>query len=213
MRIGHFSDLHGDVARIDASARPDLWVCTGDFFPNMTRGDRSVEVPYQEAWFTLVWNKLIERLGGMPLIWVGGNHDYVSLAQLLQEHGYEGPVWDATEAPVEFEGQVFFGYREIPWIEGEWNGETMDLRPMVRRVIEVSPTILLTHAPPCNVLDDLAHRGRGIGASALTTALCYQPHRITHHLFGHVHQHGGKNVEEMGIQFYNGALGCRIIEI
>lgn len=210
MIIGHFSDLHSDYRRIVGT--PDVWVSTGDIFPNWSRGDVSVEVPYQMDWFQRNAGKLVARLGGKPVICVSGNHDYVSLAELLRARGVE--TYDVSEGPVEFGGQTFAGFREVPFIAGEWAGEEFDLGPMVERAFSQNPTILLTHAPPAGILDDLAHHGRcGVGAAPLAKALTYWPHRITHHLFGHVHENGGKMVEEMGIQFYNGSGTCRSIEV
>lgn len=207
--IGHFSDLHGHIGCINGS--PDVWVCTGDFFPNETRGDVEIEVPFQTAWFESNADEIIRRLNGKPLIWVGGNHDFVNLASLLRARGVV--AWDATEAPVDFGGQVFAGFREIPWIEGEWAGEAHDIAPMVERAFGHDPTILVTHCPPSSILDDDNGAGHGLGSSPLATALTWRPHRIHTHLFGHIHAQGGKDVEEMGIRFFNGACSVRLITV
>jgi Icc-related predicted phosphoesterase len=209
IRIGHFSDLHGDYDRI--AGIPDVWVNTGDFFPNMTRGDVSVEVPFQTAWFEANADAIIARLAGKPLIWVAGNHDFVNLVPLLRSRGVE--AWDATEAPVDFMGERFAGLREIPWIEGEWAGEAHDMAPAVERAFDADPTILVTHCPPSGILDNDGGAGHGFGSSPMTTALTWRHHRIHTHLFGHIHAMGGKDVEEMGIRFFNGSNGCRIISV
>jgi Icc-related predicted phosphoesterase len=208
MRIGHFSDLHGNLGKLLGSSElPDVWVCSGDFFPNATRGDRSVEVSFQAAWFKREAASLITRFGGKPVIWVGGNHDYVNLAELLRENGYAA-AFDATVGAVEFEGHRFAGMDSIPWIAGEWRNEEHDLTPMVERVFAMNPTILITHAPPAGILDAV-----GYGVRPLTTALAYQPHQIVAHLFGHAHENGGQDIEEMGVRFYNGAECLRFITV
>lgn len=55
MIIGHFSDLHGHLNWLDpvlqARGLPDVFVCSGDFFPNQTRGIVGAEVRYQTRWF------------------------------------------------------------------------------------------------------------------------------------------------------------------
>jgi len=54
MKILHTSDIHGQTGIIiDALSDPcyDVWIDTGDFLPNQTRGLRSVETRYQTAWF------------------------------------------------------------------------------------------------------------------------------------------------------------------
>lgn len=211
IRIGHFSDLHGNYGRLAAVFAPDVWICTGDFFPNKTRGYAPTEEPFQTAWFNHHAEAILTRLQGRPLIWVAGNHDYVNLATLLRTRG--GVAWDATEAPVDFMGERFAGFREIPYIQGEWAGEETNLRPIVGRTMAADPTILLTHAPPAGILDDDGGRGHGFGVVPLTSALLYTSHRIHTHLFGHIHQQGGRDVREMDTRFYNGATGCRLIEV
>lgn len=212
IRIGHFSDLHSNIARITGAESVDVWVCTGDFFPNATRGDRAVEEPFQTEWFTSVKDELFVRLGGRPLIWVEGNHDYVSLAKLLREHGYAGQVWDLADGPVDFGGHRFAGFGEIPWIEGEWNGETHDLRPLVDRAFDQDPTILVTHSPASGILDEVGG-GHGDGIRPLTIALTYRPHRIVLSLCGHIHEQGGKRIEMMGVLFVNSACCTQLIEL
>jgi len=208
MRLGHFSDLHGNISHIEGS--PEVWVCSGDFFPNETRGIVAEETVTQTAWFNAIVDELIARLGGKPVIWVGGNHDFVNLAKLLTERGY--PAFDATEGMVEFGGHRFAGFREVPFMAGEWAGETHDLNPMVDRAFEMNPTILVTHAPPAGILDNDNGCGHGCGVRPLATALAYRPHNIVAHLFGHIHADNG-HIEEMGIRFFNGAGTCRIIEV
>ena len=66
IRIGHFSDLHGNFKRISTAEVPDVWVNTGDFFPNMTRGDVAVEVSFQTAWFEANVDEIIAHLQGRP---------------------------------------------------------------------------------------------------------------------------------------------------
>lgn len=209
MLIGHISDLHGDLRKLFAStAHPDVWVFSGDIFPNETRGDRAIEVPYQTEWFKSIMGLLISRLGGAPVLWVEGNHDYVNLATLLREKGYDN-AWDITQSPFEIGGHRFVGMAGINWIEGEWNGETHDFREKVDHAFSQDPTILVTHAPPAGILDEVG----GYGVKYLTTALTYHPHRIGTHLFGHCHADAGQDREEMGIHFYNGACTVRFIEV
>jgi Icc-related predicted phosphoesterase len=214
MRLGHFSDLHGNLRNLlSGSELPDVWVNSGDFFPNATRGDRSVEVGFQAAWFRREAASIMARLGGRPVVWVGGNHDYVNFADLLREFGYEGPAYDITSAPVDLGGHRFAGIREIPWIAGEWNGEMHDLSSVVDRAFDMDPTILVTHAPAAGILDDDHGAGHGCGNRPLATALAYRPHRVVAHLCGHIHEQGGRDIEEMGIHFFNGAENIRFIEV
>lgn len=206
MRIGHFSDLHGKLAPLrDAEETPDVWVCSGDFFPNKTRGIRSIEQEFQKNWFAA--QDLPALLKGKPLLFVGGNHDYVSLADLLAEVGY--PAQNITREGIVVGGMRFAGFREIPYIAGEWNGETHrnDLSAIAVDLFNNPPDILVTHAPPAGILDN----GHTPGIEALTSLLTYSDHNVRVHLFGHIHEDGGRNVEEMGIRFYNSAGVCQFL--
>ena len=74
-------------------------------------------------------------------------------------------------------------------------------------------SFLVTHTPPAGILDTDTHGEKGYGITALTSALCYTEHNITHHFFGHAHGSGGKTQELFGVQFINGAQSFRLHEV
>jgi Icc-related predicted phosphoesterase len=149
-------------------------------------------------------------LAGRPVISVSGNHDYVSLGRLLQEVGVYS--WDLADGPFVVGDLVFAGYREIPYLIGEWAGETHDMQTPVANTMRFDPDVLVTHAPPGGVLDRCPYAKGKCGSSELTTWLTYKPHKVKLHLFGHVHEDPGRT-EKMGIIFSNAAGGGRIIEV
>jgi len=204
MKVLHTSDLHGSykgLLRTDIDF--DVWVDTGDFFPNRTRGDRTVEVGYQARWLALksLPERLAAWLDGRPLISVPGNHDYVSLSAALRGAGAE--AHEVTPAGVTVGGLTWAGFREIPWIAGEWNGETHDFGALIEATWETQPDVLVTHAPAGGILD--GGTGKGYGIPGLASALSWKPHTIKAHLFGHTHECGGQSVSEVGVLFANGA--------
>ena len=202
--ILHTSDLHGNFnAVLNCGAGFDLWLDTGDFFPNMSRGEVSIEVPFQTQWLAdnNVVTRLVEFLNGRPMVGVGGNHDYVSLAAAINEAG--GTAYAITPEGVEVAGIRFAGFREVPYMMGEWNGETHAFNEVIEATFNAQPDVLVTHAPPGGMLDTCPAHGGGI--AALMTALCYQPHKVKAHFFGHIHEFGGQSINEMGIMFANGA--------
>ncbi len=204
MLILHTSDIHGQTGIIvDALSDPcyDVWIDTGDFFPNQTRGLRSVETRYQTAWFAPEVEAIVKALNGRPLVSVGGNHDYVSLADLVTIAG--GTGHDLSNGAVSINGKTFAGFREVPIMMGEWNGETYapDFDGIVDAAMASDPDVLVTHAPPAGILDDQAHGG---GVGQIANALTWHPHKVTTHFFGHIHEAQG-SVTEMGIRFINGA--------
>lgn len=209
MKILHSSDLHGSYRELLAlleSPDYDVWVDTGDFFPNKTRGNYRVEASYQERWFNGykgLGERIKARLNGRQAVVVGGNHDYVSLTRLLIGAGVD--AHDVASSPV-IDGLQFSGFREVPWDDGTWNGETHCFDPQMYRVRAAKPDILLTHAPPSGILSD------GWGIPVLSSYLFYEKNQVKLHLFGHVHEHGGEEATESGIRFVNGATKIRKVD-
>jgi Icc-related predicted phosphoesterase len=211
MRIIHSSDLHGSYKGLLAiDDEFDLWIDTGDFFPNKTRGNRQIESRYQAKWVghKSLGSRLVDWLNGRPLISIGGNHDYISLASVVAEAG--GEAHDLSDGPAEVLGLGFAGFRQIPWIIGEWNGETHDFTELIAAALNANPDMLVTHAPPAGILDSKLYAG---GIPGLATALTYGEHKICAHFFGHVHHNGGKSLEAMGIRFMNGATTVKLWEV
>ena len=218
MRILHTSDLHG---RVDillnalSCADFDLWLDTGDFFPNKTRGEEYIETVFQKEWFegTPEWISapgpgpkwsgaapaITELLKGRPAVCVGGNHDYVSLAAILKAVGAD--AYEVTTKGIEAGGLKFAGFPHIPWIAGEWNNEIHDFRDLVDETFRSNPDVLVTHAPPAGILD--VYHGESCGIESLMSNLCYTEHKIQAHFFGHVHESGGSNLG-VGTQLRHG---------
>lgn len=202
MKIAHASDLHGAYETLDIAGeeRPDLWVFTGDFFPNHTRGIAEIETPWQTRWFAWKAEEILSRLRGAPVLLVPGNHDYANLARLLRIVGVE--AHEVTPEGIDFRGVKFAGFGHIPFIAGEWNREATqpELHNLTHAALDSEPDVLLTHSPPQGILN-----GHYPGIGSITTALTYRPHRVRHHLFGHAHVDGGLSVEHMGVTFTNSA--------
>jgi len=220
LRILHTSDLHARTGFLMDAMRTtawDVWVDTGDFFPNRTAGNQLVEPAFQTRWteWPALGPKLVEILRGRPLLSVAGNHDYISLARVVRQAG--GVAHDIQQGPVTVEGLTFAGFSGIPRIGGVWNGETLqgDFAARVAAVLALQPQVLLTHAPPAGVLDqdEFGESIEDYGITALTPALFYREHRVRHHFFGHIHEQGGKTITLNNITFYNGAEHAIVHEI
>ena len=217
MKILHTSDLHlyGKSYRklVAFNEDFDLWLDTGDHFPNVGRThktnmtiDKVMETQFQTRWVDYKqWGtKLANWLDGRPVVFVSGNHDFISLGTVLKRAGYK-EVYEVTPEGVEVAGHKFAGFREIPYMEGEWMGETIDFNDLVEGTMASGADLLVTHGPAAGILDEA-----GYGISKLMSHLTHAPHGFTHHFFGHCHAQGGQVVDEMGIQFINGA-GHKIV--
>lgn len=215
MNIGHFSDIHGNISIIEKfraeNDLPDFWISTGDFFPNLTYGIKEEEVTFQPAWFEREAKRIINLLGGRPIICVDGNHDFVSFGDSLRAHNY--PAIDVYDG-VEFLGLKFAGFREIPYIYGRWVGESSDdlLRHRVDQTMAHNPDIILTHAAPAGILDYGNYKDH-YGIVSFYNALFYREHKVRACFFGHVHEPGGKRMNESGIEFVNSARCAKMISL
>lgn len=213
MIVAHASDLHSNllVLKDIDTTKIDAWILTGDFFPNITRGKVETEINFQTDWFKKKRDTIFKALGNKPVINVDGNHDFISLGDMLKKYGYAGEVYQINEHEVvEFGGLKFTGHGYIPWIEGEWRGElrTPEMTNMVKNLFDSHiADILVTHCAPAGVLS-----GQW-GCGALANQLNYSDHTFTHHFFGHVHTHSPQEATVNGTKFYNSATGCQIVEI
>lgn len=262
LRILHSSDLHGQWRKLLTVEDFDIWVDTGDFLPNISRGE-SIEAAWQTGWLTLPSSTLSRRfkpwiarrygplagmalgwyppkssqppeksapsiaaalthwLAGRPAVCVSGNHDFIDMAGPLRAAGAN--IINVGSVPaVTLGGLTFAGFREIPYVTGEWAGEVGNIEddPTIEEVfkrkmgqaLNQEPDILLTHTPPAGIMDYSAGKGGSCGSKAITQALQYAPHNVKAHLFGHVHECFGVQ-QEMDIIFSNAATGMRVLRL
>lgn len=209
MKVAHFSDVHGYINEVEIPDDVDGLICTGDFFPNSTRGEREIEIPFQTDWFNANKDEIFRIFRGLPIACVDGNHDYVSLGTLLIGAGYPGLVVNVNpDRTQEFLGYKVAGFREIPYISGEWNGEVTNaqIHGLCDWAIQTGCDILLTHTPPKGVLSG------DYGCPSLTSLLAYSAHSVRYHFFGHCHTDHGVT-EEMNIVFSNAATSLNVIDL
>jgi Icc-related predicted phosphoesterase len=237
LRVLHTSDLHGTRPRYKALLRMleteqiDLWIDTGDFFPNRywdyRRGSKDVEVPHQAKWFRW-WKRLDERLmraiqaNPYPLkgiLVVPGNHDYASLRVLLRlardryAPSLTIPIMEATHEAnsISLGGRdwTFQGNSLIPRIPSHnppWRGESSDaeLALSVDQMLEQASSVdlLLTHAPMLGCLD--LRSDAGVAAF----------HRLNarYHFHGHVHAAAGR-MDLGGTEVFNGATKLTLLTL
>jgi len=204
---------------------PDLdapVVHSGDFMPNETRGDWSVEPKFQEDWLRRRMKKLKEWLGDRPFLFVAGNHDFLEperVEDLLKAGGIRAV--NVTKKLITWEDRTFYGIPFIPYLQGEWNWErrSQDMWQEFRWIQDElkMADVLLAHCPPSMILD--LQRGN----IHLYNFLFYESdHRVKAVLSGHVHGgFGRQTIQEM--EFCNSAyldeerqpreIGYQVVEV
>jgi Icc-related predicted phosphoesterase len=222
MKILHASDLHGKplgfMKLAWAAKAADVIVITGDMLPSsdrvvvngMNRMLPRIEIAFQEDWVkhTISKMNLPYHIGDTPVICVDGNHDFLSVATVLKEAGVKNVYeLDHDNLYVDLLGKRWAGFRDIPFMKGEWMGETHDFNDLVTQTFACQPDILLTHAPPAGILSDVW------GITKLTSFLQFQPHNVKAHFFGHVHRDGGKTMKVMDTLHINGSQRVLIHDI
>jgi len=225
VKVLHSSDLHGrwdDLCRNLDALDYDVWLDTGDFFPNKTRGSWHVEPEYQQHMFGWYVHYIVQHLQGRPVIIMPGNHDFTDLGKLLVAAGHPA---DQIFRPnlnevVTVGGLTWAGFRHIPWIAGEWNCEVEGYE-LVEKVqlldkMNPQPDVLVTHAPPAGILA-AGYGGADYGIPPLANWHAYKNKRTRCHFFGHVHEQGGERaqISQGGATctFYNGAEHTILHEI
>lgn len=228
MLICHVSDTHSFFPTIPAEA--ELIVHSGDLCPNLTRGNREIEVPYQTEWLREKAATFKDWIGNRPFLFTRGNHDFVpNLCEILQE--YEINAIDLTSRKVTVAGIRFYGFPFIPFIDGEWNGECTS-EQMSREVNHLKIQlidgldVLVAHAPPYGILDaDFVIRTENqeivpawanrFGNRQLTNLFSYDledRYFPKYLLCGHVHESYGR-AEFFGMQVSNAATRVHLMDI
>lgn len=218
MIVAHFSDTHS-LPRKPVPASATLVVHTGDLLPNRTRGNISVEVPYQSDWIRKTAAAWAHWLGGRRMLIVAGNHDFIDVAPFMRAADMR--VRNVfTDGPQTVDGVRFAGVPYIPTMAGEWNHEKSEQEisdGFRRRVLAHKPHVILNHCPIAGVLDHAY--GHGIGSVAMANALWYERggdgdgYAPLAYLHGHNHEQAGSLVEINGILFSNAATTRNLIEV
>lgn len=172
-------------------------------------GDACVDGTPEELKEFFEWLSLAP---GARKIFVPGNHDKWLDSkdgnEWVREYCRVNGIDYLCGDGVEIGGVKFWGG---PWVPhyGEYGfmrheEYRRDMWEMIPEDVEV----LITHCPPCGVLDGLhLHTSLGmaskhVGCQPLRDRIA-QLHKLKAHIFGHVHVHGGEHITLDGVNFYN----------
>lgn len=195
MMIDCISDLHGFYPKLEGG---DLLIIAGDLTARHT----------EKEWHEFAsW---MHEQSYRKIVFIAGNHDTMieKWDKEQDESGYEGPVSDSNDrieylcdSGTEFEGLKIWGSPHSLWFKGinphckAFVGKESDLQKKFD-LIPYDIDILITHSPPYGILDEMIdHRTE----NEINTGSLILRHRLDVikpklHVFGHIHEHGGKQI-------------------
>lgn len=139
---------------------------------------------------------------------VPGNHDWGFQTQpemIMQDH-FDKDVILLIDKGIELEGIKFYGCPWMPnFMDWAFMKEEDDLKPHYEAIPD-DTQVLITHCPPLNILDKTTERygAARCGSVNLLNRIRCLP-KLTHHIFGHIHNSYGDVVKD-GVSFHNVAI-------
>lgn len=212
MRIWLFSDPHGKHRELTVPEDIDMAICAGDMGtyknPNLCKKDLHNG---------LEWFNNLDQIDFK--IYVPGNHDTALEAELIHPTQYKW-IDILNHEYAEFDGIKIFGSPYTPsfgvnWAYNAWSDEKHEIDwswknkntyPMIEPLWEDIPEdldILITHGPPHGILDRCAD-GYRAGCKHLMERINEVKPKI--HVFGHIHEDGGKSEAYPDTTFYNASV-------
>ena len=218
------SDTHGTFMKLPEA---DIYVHTGDLYPNfgeyitnsslrLWKITPELEAEKQRKW--AAQNNWREHLGSpdSPIICVRGNHDFAETAPAFAGCDVTELVGNELH---EISGLRFTGHRGIPYICGTWNDETRRPDLLDRAMRMPTADVYVTHYPPGGILDGDGWGRESWGLEGLANHMIIRTYHedekkiVAHHLFGHIHEQGGRMVQAGNVLFSNAATRFNVIDI
>lgn len=213
MIIDCISDLHGEEPELEGG---DILIVAGDL--------TATHKPQQ---FKQFFNWLMVQDYKYKVV-IAGNHDsylqesvmYGQISMNLggqfdqNENFNKYAYYYLCEAQVVIEGLKFFG---TPWtktfegIEPNCMAFTMQTEKQLSdkwKIIPDDTDILITHCPPYGIFDEVLRRDHTLEYTGSMSLRNEVIERIKPklHVFGHIHQHGGKKMNAITTQFVNASI-------
>lgn len=194
------SDLHGRLPDIPAC---DVLVIAGDVAPDpplLGRIPSRLYIEQQMQWFDTTFLAWEDTVPASHILAIPGNHDWCETLP-----GRLRTQW-LIDRLVVINGRRFYGMPWVPRASGEWNFEaSAELRNDRCQRIPAALDVLITHAPPFNVLDE-AWTGDHAGCEYIREAVVVN--EPAYHVFGHIHEgrRGGRSAMLGTTACYNVAM-------
>ena len=179
MKIVAISDIHGYEPELPPG---DVLIIAGDL---LTRG-KMTELVQFNAWL----GRIAQNYSN--IIVIPGNHDWICESDTALARQILSNATMLVDEALVIDGIKFYGSPVTPQF---YNWAFMKERDELKSHWANIPSdvdILITHGPPYSVLDSTA-RGDQAGCEALLDRITeIQPQ---HHIFGHIHEGGGKTTD------------------
>lgn len=202
--IDMISDLHGYYPKLDGG---DLLIVSGD----LTASDKMID------WIDFFY--WLNKQSYRKKVYIGGNHDnFLTLCATnveckdiyLDEEDEECEKKDyLCDSGTEFEGLKIWGSpwtKTFPGINPKCMAFTVDTEDELAEKWALIPDdtdILITHSPPYGILD-LTSRGERVGSRSLRNISMKISPKL--HIFGHIHECGGKVLDTVQTKFINASI-------
>jgi Icc-related predicted phosphoesterase len=207
MKILLVSDTHNHHPQIYEEDL-DFLIHVGD---STNTGSRREFEHFAEWW---------ESVNAKHRLYIPGNHEVFYFRELREKGRDAVKDWLPSDVKVlineavELEGLKFYGSPNTAPIFKDklyWAWEEFDAeREKIFNGIPTDLDFLLTHTPPFGVLDQVPGDG-SVGCKFLKEIV--ERVKPRYHIFGHIHEQGGNEVEINGTTYINVATRKRILEI
>jgi len=193
-RIWLFSDSHGKHEELGVPENIDIAICAGDMGTYKNPFECRADLDRSLLWY----NELpIEHK-----LYIPGNHDTALEADLVYPIKYLN-IEVLIHQAIEIEGIKIFG---SPYTPAFYNWAYNSTEEELKKLWEDIPSdtdILVTHGPPKNILDR-CQDGYRAGCQHLMDRINIVKPKI--HVFGHIHEDGGKEEIYPDTIFYNASV-------
>lgn len=195
MKIWVFSDTHGKHAQVRPPEGVEMAIFAGD--AGTYKNPVLCEPDYRNF---LVW---FDSLDIKYKIMINGNHCTAFEQGLVTKEDIPKSIIYLENESVTIEGIKIYGSPQTPYFcDWAYNVVPEDIGKYWNAVHN-DVDILITHGPPHNILDRCED---GYRAGCLTLLERVKEVKPKYHIFGHIHEDGGKTEEHDGTKFINASV-------
>jgi Icc-related predicted phosphoesterase len=194
IKIWLISDTHGKHEELLIPDHIDMVISAGDGGTYKNPHECKADLDRFLTWFNTLPIK--------HKVYIAGNHDTAMEAGLIEEEIYQ-EVYILKHESIEIDGVKIFGSPYTPaffnWAYNSTEEELVELWKDIPNDLD----ILVTHGPPNNILDRCRDGYRAGCKNLLKRVIEVKP---KYHVFGHIHEDGGKKEEHDGVIFINASI-------